>query len=141
VLASATRAVRKVNAAPVPDPAKVGKMREALERAKIDPKARQGGDARGNSEDRRRRALALFKEFGGDERGYVVCPWTGIKMHWAPPADKANNPRGYPKFEQGKIFTACQGGGYTLDNLVPESFTANRKRNDIRLRKENSRGC
>lgn len=141
ILRSGALAIAKINGAPAPPPEKVEKMRAMLERAKIDPKARAGGDARGNANDRKARAQRLFEEWGGKEKGYVVCPWTGIKMHWASPDDKENNPKGYPKFEQGKIFTACQGGGYQLPNLIPESFTANRKRNDIRLREENSRGC
>jgi hypothetical protein len=136
--ASTRLATAKVKAAPVPGPDKVAKMRAALKLAR-EGKGRPGGDARGSSTDRRRRAENLFREFGGGDRGYVVCPWTGIKMHWS--ADPALNPNGYPKFEQGKIFTACQGGGYQLPNLIPESFAANRSRNDRRLRKENARGC
>jgi hypothetical protein len=65
----------------------------------------------------------------------VVCPWTGLKMHDTD--DPELNPKGYPKFEQGKIFTAKQGGGYQLANLIPESFAANRARNDKPTRREN----
>lgn len=137
--ASRKLASRKIKDAPTPPPEKVAKMRAALQEAKVNPKARAGGDARGSSADRKRMAQNLFKEFGGEERGYVVCPWTGIKMHWS--SDPKLNPRGYAKFEQGKIFTACQGGGYQMPNLLPESFAANRSRNDKRLRKENSSGC
>lgn len=118
---------------------KVTKMRVALQKAREDPSARAGGDARGSSYSRRQRAQNLFKEFGGEEKGYVVCPWTGTKMHWS--SDPKENPNGYAKFEQGKIFTACQGGGYQLPNLIPESFKANRSRNDKRLRKENADDC
>jgi hypothetical protein len=129
------QAHRKILTAPVPTPEKVAKMRAALERAKNDPKARAGGDARGSSADRRARAKNLFREFGGEERGYVVCHGTGIRLHWT--TDPEENPHGYPKFEQGKIFTAVQGGGYQLPNLLPESFAYNRSRNDAALRTEN----
>lgn len=64
-----------------------------------------------------------------------MCPWTGLKMHWTD--DPKENPKGYPKFERGKIFTKVQGGGYQLPNLIPESFAANRGRGDVPLRKEN----
>lgn len=159
--ASLRKARDKIANAPVPGKDRVAKMRAALAKpikynkqakalkkkghtpaeivAKLGPPPRPGGDARGNSNDRKRRAKMLFEEFGGAEKGYIVCPWTGIKMHYTD--DKAENPKGYPKFEQGKIFTACQGGGYQPPNLLPESFAANRSRNDTRMRKENSRGC
>lgn len=133
--ASVAIAKAKGEAAPVPTAEKVAKMRAALERAKTDPKARAGGDARGNSYARRARAEKLFEEFGGNEKGYVVCPWTGLKMHYTD--DPKLNPNGYPKFEQGKIFTAKQGGGYQMENLIPESFAANRSRNDTPTRQEN----
>jgi hypothetical protein len=133
--ASVKIAKSKGERAPVPPPEKVAKMRAALERAKNDPKARAGGDARGSSYARRARAEKLFEEFGGKEKGYVVCPWTGLKMHYTD--DPELNPKGYPKFEQGKIFTAKQGGGYQLANLIPESFAANRARNDKPTRREN----
>jgi Phage portal protein, lambda family len=129
-------AVAKIKSAPIPSPEKIAKMKAALERAKTDPKARAGGDARGSSADRRRRAQNLFREFGGEERGYVVCHGTGIRLHWSD--DPKENPHGYPKFEQGKIFTACQGGGYQMPNLLPESFAYNRSRNDKPLRGENA---
>lgn len=133
--ASVKIARAKIKSAPVPGPDRVAKMRAALERVKTDPNARAGGDARGNSYARRARAEALFKEFGGDKKGYVVCPWSGLKMHYS--SDPKLNPKGYPKFEQGKIFTARQGGGYQMPNLIPESFTANRSRNAKPVRKEN----
>jgi hypothetical protein len=60
---------------------------------------------------------------------------TGIKLHWTD--DPKKNPHGYPKFEQGKIFVATQGGGYQPANLLPESFEYNRRRNNALLRKEN----
>jgi hypothetical protein len=56
-------------------------------------------------------------------------------MHWTD--DPEQNPHGYPTFERGKIFTKAQGGGYQLPNLIPESFAANRARNDTPVRKEN----
>lgn len=133
--ASVELANDKIEAVPVPTRDKVAKMRAAIAKAATDPKARAGGDARGNSTDRKVRARKLFTEFGGDEKGYVTCPWTGLKMHWTD--DKKENPKGYPKFEQGKIFTGNQGGSYTMQNLLPESFAANRSRNDKAVRKEN----
>lgn len=140
VLKSLHLAQAKVANAPVPSQAAVEKARKELEAAKTDPKARAGGEARGGSAaSRRQQRYNLFKEFGGEEKGYVVCPWTGIKMHWTD--DPQQNPHGYPKFERGKIFVKCQGGGYQLPNLIPESFAANRARNDRRLRQENSSDC
>ena len=132
-------ALQKIKSAPVPSPEAVKKARAELELAR-QGKARAGGEARGGSaKDRKKQRANLFKQFGGLERGYVVCPWTGIKMHWTD--DPKLNPKGYPKFERGKIFVKCQGGGYQLANLIPESFIANRARNDKRLRKENAEGC
>lgn len=125
----------KIAAAPVPSAEAVRKAREELEAARRG-EGRAGGEARGGSAaSRRKQRENLFKEFGGDRRGYVVCPHTGIKMHWTD--DKRVNPKGYPKFERGKIFVKSQGGGYQLPNLIPESFTANRSRGATPLRKEN----
>jgi len=132
-------AKQKIKNAPPPSPEAVAKARSELQAAK-EGKGRAGGESRGGpAAARRQQRLNLFKEFGGEERGYVVCPWTGLKMHWTD--DPAENPHGYPKFERGKIFVKCQGGGYQLANLIPESFAANRSRNDKRLRRENSDGC
>lgn len=138
-LESRNRALAKIAAAPRPSKLAVENARLELEAAKRG-EGRAGGESRGGgSAERRRQRQNLFKEWGGEERGYVVCPWTGIKMHWS--NDPKENPRGHPVFERGKVFVKCQGGGYQLPNLIPESFTANRARNDKRLRKENSRGC
>jgi len=120
--------------APVPSREAVLKAREELRKAAAG-EMRQGGQSQQNSTTRKKQREALFNEFGGAKRGYVVCPWTGIKMHWTD--DPAINPKGYPKFERGKIFVKAQGGGYQLENLIPESFAANRARNDQALRKEN----
>ena len=129
----------KVASAPVPSREDVKKARMELAAARRG-EIRAGGESRGGSAaSRRKQRENLFNEFGGAEKGYVVCPWTGIKMHHTD--DPKLNPKGYPKFERGKIFVKCQGGGYQLSNLVPESFAANRARNDKRLRKENSDGC
>ena len=59
----------------------------------------------------------------------------GVEHHWTD--DPADNPHGYPKFEQGKIFTAHQGGGYQPPNLLPESKAWNSSRNDKSVRPEN----
>lgn len=129
----------KVASAPKPSAEDVKKAREELEAARKG-EGRAGGESRGGSAaSRRKQRENLFNEFGGAEKGYVVCPWTGLKMHYTD--DPKLNPKGYPKFERGKIFVKCQGGGYQLRNLIPESFAANRTRNDKRLRKENSKGC
>lgn len=126
----------KIKNAPVPTRDQVKKAREELDRARKG-EGRAGGDSRGGgSADRRRQRQNLFKEWGGEKRGYIVCPWTGTKMHWS--KDPKENPKGYETFERGKIFTKNQGGGYQLPNLVPESFEANRSRNDAILRKENT---
>jgi hypothetical protein len=124
-------ALAKIRAAPIPSPEAVAKAREELKRNK-----RAGGTSRGGgSKDRKRQRQNLFKEWGGNEKGYVVCPWSGICMHWS--KDKKHNPEGHPVFERGKIFTKKQGGGYQLPNLLPESYEANRKRNKKTLRHEN----
>ena len=137
--ASTKLARKKIKTTPAPDEKAVAKAREELAAARRG-EGRAGGEARGGSAaSRRQQRRNLFKEFGGEEKGYVVCPWTGLKMHWTD--DPQENPQGYPKFERGKIFVKCQGGGYQLANLIPESFAANRSRNDKRLRKENSDGC
>jgi len=129
------RAKRKIDDAPVPDAKAVKKARKELKLA-AQGKIRAGGEARGGSaKDRARQRYNLFKEFGGEEMGYVVCPWTGLKMHWTD--DPKLNPKGYPKFERGKVFTKKQGGGYQLANLIPESFAANRARNNVPARREN----
>ena len=131
ILAANKLAKEKVQNAPVPS-------REEVEKARRDlaSSARPGGEARGGSAaSRRKQRENLFKEFGGAERGYVACPWTGIKMHWTD--DPKLNPHGYPKFERGKIFTKRQGGGYQLHNLIPESYASNRARNNKPIRTEN----
>ena len=133
--ASVKVARAKIKNAPVPSKEAAAKAREELARAKAEG-SRPGGESRGGgSKDRQRQRLNLFKEFGGETKGYVACPWTGLKMHWTD--DPKENPNGYPKFERGKIFTKAQGGGYQIPNLIPESFAANRSRNDRPMRKEN----
>lgn len=132
-------ALNKIKNVPIPSRADVVKARREL-RLAAKGEARAGGESRGGSaKDRRIQRHNLFKEFGGSEKGYVVCPWTGLKMHWTD--DPGQNPKGYPRFERGKIFLKCQGGGYKLSNLIPESFAANRARNDVPARKENLSGC
>jgi hypothetical protein len=132
---SRQRAEAKIAAAPVPSSEAAAKARAELEKASKG-EGRHGGDARGGSAaSRRKQRENLFAEWGGHEKGYVVCPWSGIKMHWTD--DPKLNPNGYPKFERGKIFVKKQGGGYQLPNLIPESFKANRSRNDKPLRREN----
>jgi hypothetical protein len=113
---------------------KAGKTKEEI-LAKLGPPPRPGGDTRGSSKARKSRAKRLFEEFGGNERGYVICHGTGIKLHWT--TNPKENPHGYPKFEQGKIFVFAQGGSYTMDNLLPESRVYNRWRGAKPLRKEN----
>jgi SPP1 gp7 family putative phage head morphogenesis protein len=132
------QALEKIANAPVPTRAAIQKAQLELEKARAGT-GRAGGDARGGSAaDRRKQRLNLFKEFGGEERGYVPCHGCGIKTHWADPFS-TDNPHGYPRFERGKIFVKCQGGGYQLVNLLPECFGCNRSRNDKMIRVEN--GC
>lgn len=99
------------------------------------PKLREFLDLRGNTKQREARREKLFNEFGGGEKGYVVCHGTGLKMHYTD--DPKKNPNKYPLFEEGKIFTAYQGGKYDLSNLLPESAVYNRSRGDAPVRKEN----
>jgi hypothetical protein len=125
----------KVKNAPVPSPEAVAKAHQELENAKLGI-GRAGGEARGGSaKDRRTQRFNLFKEFGGEKRGYISCHGCGTKVHWAEKGD--DNPHGFARFERGKIFVKCQGGGYQLKNLLPECFSCNRSRGDKVLRKEN----
>jgi hypothetical protein len=126
-------ATAKIKNAPRPTKEAIAKAKAELDKARRG-EGRAGGENRGGgSADRRRQRQNLFKEFGGNERGYIVCPWTGVKMHWS--RDPKDNPNGFEVFERGKIFVKRQGGGYQLPNLLPESFEANRSRNDAILRK------
>lgn len=139
--ASQLLAEAKIAAAPVPSKADIKKARADLKNAK-----RPGGDSRGGSADARlKQRKNLYAEWGGDEKGYIVCPGTGLKMHWADPNykgkkydPKAENPNGYPAFERGKIFVKRQGGSYKLSNLVPESYELNRVRGNALVRPENA---
>lgn len=128
----------KIKSAPVPSPEAIAKAHAELEKAKAGL-GRAGGESRGGSAaGRRKQRQNLFEEFGGNERGYVPCHGCGTKMHWA---DKGpDNPEGYARFERGKIFVKCQGGGYQLLNLLPECFACNRSRNDAIVRRENPCG-
>jgi hypothetical protein len=138
--ASKMLASQKITSAPVPSATAVSKARAELDAAKRG-EGRAGGDSRGGSAAARRKQREnLFKEFEakdakGNGKGYVVCHVTGLKMHHS--KDPSANPNGYPIFERGKIFTKFQGGGYQLTNLLPESFQANRSRNDQAVRAEN----
>lgn len=127
---------KKIANAPVPSETAVAKARLELEKAKQGT-GRAGGDSRGGSAaSRRKQRENLFKEFGGEKKGYVVCHGCGVKTHHS---DKPElNPNGYAKFERGKIFVKAQGGGYQLPNLLPECFGCNRSRNDQMLRPENA---
>lgn len=130
-----TKALAKIRIAPTPTPEDVQKAREELARAK-QGKGRAGGESRGGSAAaRRKQAFNLFKEFGGVTRGYIVDHQSGIKLHYT--NDPKLNPKGYPELERGKVFTKFQGGGYQLENLIPESFTTNRSRSKKTVRKEN----
>lgn len=133
--AARTKALAKIRIAPVPSQEDVKKAREELRRAAEEGK-RAGGESRGGSAAARRQQMFnLFKEFGGLQRGYIVDHQSGIKMHYT--ADPKLNPNQYPLFERGKIFTKEQGGGYQLQNIIPESFPTNRSRGNRTVRKEN----
>jgi Phage Mu protein F like protein len=130
------QAAAKIADAPVPGPAAVAKAQAELAAAKAG-RGRAGGQARGGSAaDRRRQRRNLFAQFGGHDRGYVACHGCGTKTHWADPGSD-DNPSGLARFERGKIFVKCQGGGYQLPNLLPECFGCNRNRGDKPLRPEN----
>ena len=128
--AARKKALAKIAAAPLPPHEKAVAARENLLTSK-----RAGGDGRGGSPARRQRRIALFKEFGGEKKGYVVDYETGEKLHYS--KDPKVNPKGYKVFEQGKIFIKHQGGGYSMPNLLPESYATNRSRNDFPIRKGN----
>lgn len=126
IAATKAKVTAKIAAAPVPSAASVKRAR-ALANVSLGSQ---------NSADRRRQRENLFKEFGGEERGYVIDAATGIKMHWT--NDPALNPNQYPLFERGRIFTERQGGSYRLENLLPELYDSNRARGDRPIRKENT---
>ncbi len=131
------QALQKIQNSPVPSEAAITKARAELEKARAGT-GRAGGESRGGSAAaRRKQRQNLFREFGGYDKGYVVCHGCGAKMHWMDIG--VENPFGYQRFERGKIFVKCQGGGYQLTNLLPECFACNRKRNDQMIRHEN--GC
>jgi hypothetical protein len=131
------QARNKIEAAPIPSDEAIAKAQAELEKARAGL-GRAGGESRGGSAAaRRKQRLNLFNEFGGEQRGYVPCHGCGIKTHWADPGS-VDNPHGYPRFERGKIFVKCQGGGYQLVNLLPECFGCNRSRNDKQIRTENA---
>lgn len=134
--AAKAKAKAWVRIAKVPSPAEVAKGRLNALKAKQGKSNRTTTEDRGGSaEARRAQRQNLFKEFGGEKRGYVVDHQSGIKMHWTD--DPKLNPHQFPMFTRGRIFTGIQGGGYTLDNLLPESFETNRKRGSKPIRKEN----
>jgi hypothetical protein len=136
--ATLKQALQKIHDAPVPSDAAIRKAQLELEKARAGT-GRAGGESRGGSAaDRRKQRQNLFKEFGGEDRGYIVCHGCGMKIHWDDPGSPTN-PHGYARFERGKIFVKCQGGGYQLVNLLPECFACNRSRNDKMIRTEN--GC
>lgn len=142
-------AAEKIKAAPVPTTREVRKVRAKLTAWKrackvarrkglTPPKLREYYDARGGGAAHKARARRLFEAHGGAEKGYVVCHGTGRKMHWTD--DPKLNPNGYPKFEQGKIFVAMQGGDYRDANVLPEHPSYNRLRGNAPLRPENLDG-
>lgn len=122
----------KIALAVQPSRSKVRKVRAQVRKARAEGKRVEN---RGNTEDRRRRSKNLFTEFGGDERGYIVCPVTGVKMHYT--SDPKENPKGYPVLSEDKIWTTNQGGTYTMDNVLPVLLSANMARSNKPLRKGN----
>lgn len=145
--AAAQKAAKKrTKNAPVPTAERVAYNRSKLDAWKAAvadarengtkvPKQREYLDLRGNTKQRESRRKRLFAEFGGDDKGYVVCHGSGVKMHWTD--DPKENTKGYQMFEEGKIFIAEQGGRYNLENLIPESPDFNRTRGNKPVRKEN----
>lgn len=131
-------AKQKIKNAKKPTPEKKAKHCAAIARSNALGK-RPGGEFRGNSADRKRRQLNLWREFGGDKRGYVIDHITGVRMHWT--SDKKENPNGYPVFSQGKIYTGEQGGSYTNDNLLPELLQANQSRGSKPIKLDVSSRC
>lgn len=114
-ITAAKRQVReKIRKVETPSPEQVQKARASMSK-----------DIRSNTKDREARRNSLWEEFGGLEKGYVVCHITGAKMH----KDK-NNPLGLPQFTVGRILTTRQGGRYTEDNVIPELLQANIRRGD-----------
>jgi len=130
--AAQKQAKAKIAKAPVPTKEEVEKAHRDLKNAR-----RAGGESRGgNSRDRRNQRRNLFKEFGGEERGYVVCHGSGVKLHWS--RDPEENPNGFPILSRGKVFVKKQGGAYRLSNLLPEFLAYNKHRGDSPLREENT---
>lgn len=94
-------------AAPEPTPSDL-----AVDAASKAGSNRLGGERRGNWLDRRRRKLALLREFGdGRACRCAYCPeWLTVDT-----------------LTQDRIYRAC---GYRLSNLLPACFKCNRARSD-----------
>jgi GNAT superfamily N-acetyltransferase/2'-5' RNA ligase len=110
----------KYRALPPIDPALVQRRTEEAARIKAG-KLRAGGEHRGNSRDRARSRLNLFREFGGEELGHVPCVHCGLALHH-------ENGHDLPVLVRDKLRTFRDGGGYQLKNLVPSCGPCNASR-------------
>ena len=106
------QALAKFAVAPVPTEA--DRVRMAGIKAK-QAGSRHGGDARGNTTDRKRRAAKLLTEFGnGHTAGCIYC---GIVVD-------------HDSIEQDRMYPGAMGGGYRYANLVPACRPCNASRAD-----------
>jgi hypothetical protein len=125
-------------AAEVPKPSRKAQARSSNRGGELggSRKPRKTAAQTRSAKDCREQRVSLFKKWGGDKKGYIVCHGCGLKCHYDEPGTP-NNPKGYARFVRGKIFTMYQGGGYELTNLVPECFGCNRGRKVKPVRPEN----
>lgn len=84
---------------------------------------RPGGEGRGNSTDRARRAKKLAEQFGDGE----ICPCVDCGAPLAATKEIAEA-AGIEYLSQDKLITGPQGGGYRDENLVPVCSKDNQSR-------------
>lgn len=123
--AAVALADEKARNVPQPSEEQIAKNLAAEQRAR-ESGGRPGGWGRGNSYTRRERGEALFREFGGHEKGYCPCTGCGIKL-------SPGGRDGYAAMQQDKILTTREGGTYGtaksgFQNLIPACGGCNNSR-------------
>jgi GNAT superfamily N-acetyltransferase len=89
----------------------------------------------GDKQARERARKRLFEAYGGDERGYVVSPFSGAKLHWT--NDPELNPHGYEVMSRVRLDRRL---GFEDHNVVPaardEALLISRRAKAIREAEE-----
>lgn len=114
VVQISSTALAKIAAAPVPSREDVLRNKASLATSK-----RHGGELRGNSRDRRARALKLLLEFGNGST--CECVYCGDTLT-------------VETLQQDKIYTCSEGGRYQYANLLPACKPCNQSRCDKSVR-------